>query len=41
MVFNILMINLYDFCQNDGEVIETEEETPLYESVDDQERVGC
>ena len=32
---------MYDFCQNDGEVIETEEETPLYESVDDQERVGC
>ena len=32
---------MYDFCQNDGEVIETEEETPLYESVDDQEQVGC
>ena len=32
---------MYDFCQNDGEVIETEDETPLYESEEDQEQVGC
>ena len=32
---------MYDFCQNDGEVIESEDETPSYESDEDQEQVGC
>ena len=31
---------MYDFCQNDGDVIETEDETPSYESEEDEEQVG-
>ena len=32
---------MYDFCQNEGEVIESEDETSSYESEEDQEQVGC
>ena len=32
---------MYDFCQNDGEVIESEDGTPSYESEENQEQVGC
>ena len=32
---------MYDFCQNEGEVIESEDGTPSYESEEDQEQVGC
>ena len=32
---------MYDFCQNEGEVIECEDGTPSYESEEDQEQVGC
>ena len=37
MVFSIID----DFCQNEGEVIESEDETSSYESKEDQEQVGC
>ena len=32
---------MYDFCQNEGEVTESEDETSSYESEEDQEQVGC
>ena len=32
---------MYDFCQNEGEVIESEDGTPSYESEEDQEQVSC
>ena len=32
---------MFDFCQNDGDVIGTADETPSYESEEDQEQVGC
>ena len=35
------LVWMYDFCQNEGEVIESEDGTPSYESEEDQEQVGC
>ena len=32
---------MYDFCQNEGEVTESEDGTSSYESEEDQEQVGC
>ena len=31
---------MYDFCQNEEEVIESDDGTPSYESEEDQEQVG-
>ena len=33
--------NMYDFCQNDGNVIESEDGKASYESEENQEQVGC
>ena len=32
---------MYNFCQNEGEVIESEDGTASYESEENQEQVGC
>ena len=32
---------MYDFCQDEGEVIESEDGKASYESEENQEQVGC
>ena len=32
---------MYDFCQNEGKVNESEDGKTSYESEEDQEQVGC